>query len=54
MPVEAILREYGLEDGDEALGDTAVQPLTDEEKLRLVLELEELLDDFTGPEGTKL
>ena len=49
MPVNAILREYGLEDGDGALTDTAVQPLTDEEKLRLVLELEALLDDFTGP-----
>jgi len=53
MPVEAILREYGLEDGGGALADPAVQPLTDEEKLRLVLELEALLDDFAGPEGTK-
>ncbi|MDR2687817.1 MAG: hypothetical protein LBB75_08685 [Oscillospiraceae bacterium] len=51
MPVEAILREYGLEDGDETLSELAAQPLTEEEKLRLVLELEELLDDFAGPGG---
>jgi len=46
MPVEAILREYGLEGGDEALSGLAAQPLTEDEKLRLVLELEALLDDF--------
>jgi len=47
MPVEAILREYGLaDDGGEALAHMTAQPLTEEEKLRLVLELEELLDDF--------
>ena len=47
MPVDAILWEYGLgEDGGEALSETAAQPLTEEEKLRLVLELEELLNDF--------
>ena len=50
MPVEAILREYGLDnDGGEALAEMTAQPLTEEEKLRLVLELEELLDDFAGP-----
>jgi len=48
MPVEAILREYGPENGNEALSQMASQPLTEEEKLRLVLELEELLDDFKG------
>ena len=46
MPVDAILREYGLEENDEALSEAAAQPLTEEEKLRLVLELEELLSDF--------
>ena len=54
MPVDAILREYGLDtDGGEALSEVSAQPLTEEEKLRLVLELEELLDDFAGPEGKK-
>jgi len=53
MPVEAILREYGLENGDESLSEMTAHPLTEDEKLRLVLELEELLDDFKGPEGTK-
>jgi len=49
MPVNAILQEYGLEENEEALSGMAAQPLTEDEKLRLVLELEELLDDFAGP-----
>ena len=50
MPVDAILREYGLDNDDgEALAEMTAQPLTEDEKLRLVLELEELLDDFAGP-----
>jgi len=51
IPVEAILREYGLEDGG-ASAQAGVQPLTEEERLRLVLELEELLDDFKGGDAS--
>jgi len=44
IPVEDILREYGLESGDEGFPHR----MTEEEKMRLVLELEELLDEFNG------
>jgi len=57
MPVDAILREYGLDDDLGGGGSVYAQavaplPLTEEEKLRLVLELEALLDDFEGGEAS--
>ena len=55
MPVEAILREYGLDDALDSGEGVSAQamaplPLTEDEKLRLVLELEALLHDFEGGE----
>jgi len=44
IPVDDILREYGLDSGD----DGFPHRMTEEEKMRLVLELEELLDEFKG------
>jgi len=44
IPVDDILREYGLENG----GNDFPHVMTEEEKMRLVLELEELLDEFKG------
>ena len=51
LPVEAILREYGLEGGAEALSRMAAKPLSEDEKLKLVQELEDLLDDFNKKEA---
>jgi len=47
IPVNDILREYGLDGG----GDAFPHVMTEEEKMRLVLELEELLDEFKGGGG---
>ncbi|MCL2298545.1 MAG: hypothetical protein FWC27_00155, partial [Firmicutes bacterium] len=44
IPVDDILREYGLDEGGEEFGHV----MTEEDKMRLVLELEALLDDFKG------
>ncbi len=45
VPVDEMLREYGLEEEGRPQG---VQPLTEEDKARLVQELENLLDDYEG------
>ncbi|MCL1952678.1 MAG: hypothetical protein FWF60_07610 [Oscillospiraceae bacterium] len=44
IPVDEILREYGLNQNADGLPHV----MSEEEKMRLVLELEELLDDFKG------
>jgi len=44
IPVDEILREYGLDGG----GDGFPHAMTEEEKMLLVLELEQLLDEFKG------
>ncbi|MCL2298805.1 MAG: hypothetical protein FWC27_01505 [Firmicutes bacterium] len=48
IPVDDILREYGLGGSDDGLP----RAMTEDDKMRLVLELEELLDEFKAP-GTK-
>jgi Na+-translocating ferredoxin:NAD+ oxidoreductase RnfE subunit len=48
IPVDDILREYGLGHGDDGLPHV----MTEDEKMRLVLELEELLDDFKGGDAS--
>ena len=48
IPVDEILREYGLNGGDDGLPHV----MTEAEKMRLVLELEELLDEFKGGDAS--
>ena len=48
IPVEDILQEYGLEGG--ASAQPAPPPLSEEDKQRLMQELEELFDDLKDPE----
>jgi len=47
IPVDEILREYGLDNGGDGEDDFP-RVMTEDDKMRLVLELEALLDDYEG------